>query len=489
MKTDGIAFENEVRKLKIVVIGGGASGMVAAITAARLGAEVILFEKEERVGRKLLATGNGKCNYSNEKWDGTEYYSSDPAFVRTVLERVTPEETLDFFKDLGIWPRVDSEGRIYPSSEQAASVVDVLRMEVERLKIEVICEHWIKGIIAVPEGGGFNLVSHQNKRLHCDKVIVACGGKAGGQYGCSGDGYFLAEALGHTCVEPQPALVQLTSEAGFLKQLKGVRAKGRVTLLCGEDGEIHQNKKGKKGILGLRTGKGKKERKEERNGIEMVDSEGDATGESCREAGLPENADKLRAIGWEDGEIQFTEQGLSGICVFNLSGAAMRRRLAGAVCKIQIDLFPQMEQEEFRRMMRQRLEQAQHKTAEDFLNGLINKKLIVVVLKQCGIEKMNMKASDISEEKCDEIAFFLKNWRVEISGAKSWNEAQTTTGGITLSEINPETMESRLKPGLHFAGEVVDVDGRCGGYNLQWAWSSGILAGKSAVGKTGMDSI
>ena len=148
-----------------------------------------------------------------------------------------------------------------------------------------------------------------------------------------------------------------------------------------------------------------------------------------------------------------------------------------------------MEGEAFRSMMRQRLELSQHKTAEDFLNGLINKKLIVVVLKQCGIEKMNGKASDISGEKCDEIADFLKNWQVEISGARPWNEAQTTTGGIALSEIEPKTMESRLKPGLYFAGEVVDVDGKCGGYNLQWAWSSGILAGKSAAGEKGIEKM
>lgn len=441
--------------MKVVVVGGGASGMAAAITAARMGAEVVLFEKKERIGKKLLATGNGRCNYSNEKWDGTEYYSSDPSFVRTVFERVTPEETLGFFRELGIWPRVESGGRIYPSSEQAASMVDVLRMEVERLKIEVICECWIKGIIAAPEGRGFNLASHQNKRLHCDKVIIACGGMAGGQYGCCGDGYFLAETLGHTYVDPQPALVQLTSEAAFLKQLKGVRAKGRVTLLCREDGESFQGKKRKKELFGLKG--------EKHDGFE--------------------SARKFRNYGWEDGEIQFTEHGLSGICVFNLSGEAMRRRREGAVCIIQIDLFPQMEREEFRKMMRQRLNHSQHKTVEDFLNGLIHKKLIVVVLKQCGIEKMNGRASDISQEKCDEIADFLKNWQVEISGARPWNEAQTTTGGIVLSEIDPKTMESRLKSGLYFAGEVVDVDGRCGGYNLQWAWSSGILAGKNAACK------
>lgn len=416
--------------MKIVVIGGGASGMAAAIAAARKGAEVKLFEKEERLGRKLLATGNGKCNFSNSIYKDDVYNEDAADFVKKVFEKVSPEDTLKFFDEIGIYPRFESEGRIYPASEQASSVLDALRTEIERLEnIEVINLHWIKGIVHRREGG-FAIVSHRNMRLAADKVIIACGGSAGSQYGCEGDGHALAEMLKHEVKEPRPALVQLTSKAEYFKQLKGVRAKGRVTLTV-------------------------KEKKDDEAVI--IDSEKD--------------------------EIQFTETGLSGICIFNLSGRANRSLYEKKQCSIIIDLFPDIEQEEFREIMKIRLARSGHKTCEDFLNGLINKKLIPVVLKSCGIRKITEKAGTISEEQLIDIADFLKNWEVEISGSKSWSEAQCTSGGVELSQVNPENMESRLMPGLYFSGEVLDVDGKCGGYNLQWAWSSGLLAGESAAEK------
>lgn len=414
--------------MKIVVIGGGASGMTAAIAAARRGAEVKLFEKEERLGRKLLATGNGKCNYSNSIYNEDSYNENAAEFVKKTFEKVSPEDTLKFFDEIGIFPRHESEGRIYPSSEQASSVLDALRTEIERLEnIDVINLHWIKGIVHRREGG-FAVVSHRNMRLAADKVIIACGGSAGSQYGCEGDGHALAEMLKHEVIEPRPALVQLTSGSDYFKQLKGVRAKGRVTLAVKE----------KKGAE-----------------AEIIDS--------------------------EKGEIQFTETGLSGICIFNLSGRANRSLHEKKQCSIIIDLFPEIEQEEFREMMKTRFSRSGHKTCEDFLNGLINKKLIPVVLKNCGIKKITEKADTITEEQLMNVADFLKGWEVEITGSKSWSEAQCTSGGVELSQVNPENMESRLIPGLYFAGEVLDVDGKCGGYNLQWAWSSGLLAGASAA--------
>lgn len=413
--------------MDIIVIGGGASGMAAAITAARSGAKVTLFEKEARVGRKLLATGNGRCNYTNTTFEGRIYNEGSEDFVSRVFEEVSPEETIEFFKDLGIYPRYESGGRVYPASEQAASVVDALRFELDRLKnIEVIHDHWIKGVVRRQATGGFFVVSHRNMRLSADKVIIACGGRAGSQYGCEGDGHALAEAQGHTVVEPKPALVQLTCPEKYFQSLKGVRAKGEVRLIV-----------------------------KEKNGNES-------------EAGR------------EKGEIQFTEAGISGICVFDLSGRANRAMEDGKSCAAVMDLFPEMSEEDFKEMMKDRLKKSAHKSCENFLNGLINKKLIPVVLKSCGIKKIEAKSTEITEEQLEKIANMLKSWRVEIKGSKSWNDAQTTSGGVSLEEIDPETMESKLKKGLYFAGEVVDVDGRCGGYNLQWAWSSGILAGRSA---------
>lgn len=416
-----IMRKREAAIMKIVVIGAGASGMVAAITAARKGAEVVLFEKEERVGKKLLATGNGKCNYSNEIYTGSEYHCSDLSFVQTVLSKVTVEDTLEFFKELGVWPRVLSEGRIYPYSEQASSVLDALRTEIKRLKIEVICEHWIKGMVR-RETGGFNLVSQQNMRLRADKVILACGGRAGAQYGCDGDGHAIAEMLDHRVEEPVQALVQLTSDESYFKHLKGVRSKGQVSLVCKGD---------------------------------VLDT--------------------------EVGEIQFTEFGLSGICVFNLSGMAMRQIKQGEKVFVRIDLFPEIQMEELYQMMQTRWEQSQDKTLEEFLNGLVHKKVAVILLKLLKMEKLSMLVSDIKQEELNKLSFLMKNWNVPIQGSKGWNEAQTTSGGIVVEEIDPETMESKILQDLFFSGEVIDVDGKCGGYNLQWAWSSGILAGKSAA--------
>lgn len=414
--------------MDITIIGGGASGMAAAITAARAGAHVLLFEKEARVGRKLLATGNGKCNYTNTNYEGRIYNEGSEEFVSKVLGAVSPEETLEFFKDLGIYPRFESEGRVYPASEQAASVVDALRFEIDRLpNIEVIPGHWIKGIVRRQATGGFFTVSHQNMRKHADKVIIACGGRAGSQYGCEGDGFVLAEAQGHTLVEPRPALVQLTCTERYFQGLKGVRAKGEVTLLVkGRDGEAYE-------------------------------------------------------AGREKGEIQFTETGISGICVFDLSGRANRAIEDGGECAVIIDLFPELSVHDFVVMMKDRLEKSKHKSCENFLNGLINKKLIPVVLKESGVKKIEVKSSEITPEQLKNICRMLKHWRVGVTGSKSWSDAQTTSGGIRLDEVNPETMESKIQHGLYFAGEVLDVDGRCGGYNLQWAWSSGILAGRSAA--------
>ena len=412
--------------MNVIVIGGGASGMAAAITAARAGAQVTIFEKEERLGRKILATGNGKCNMSNARWDGSEYNEAGRAFAETVLSKVSPGETLEFFEELGIFPREDAEGRIYPSSEQAASVLDALRFEVERLKIKVIYGEWIKGVVP-QRSGDFAVVSHVNTRMRAEKVIVACGGDAGRQYGCEGDGFALAEMVGHTVKETVPALVGLTSNEKYFKQLKGVRAKGAVTLTA-----------------------------QAQNGEEEV-------------------------LGTSRGEIQFGETGLSGICVFDLSGRANRAMKEEKRCTMTLDLFPDMEHAAFLEMMRRRLILSAHKSCEDFLNGLIHKKLIPVVLKQCGVEKLNDKAEKITEDQLEQISYMLKHWDVRINGSRPWNDAQTTSGGVELSEIDPNTMESKLHPGLYFTGEVVDVDGRCGGYNLQWAWSSGILAGRSAA--------
>lgn len=410
------------KQTQVAVIGGGASGLAAAAAAAAAGAFVMVLEKEERVGRKLLATGNGRCNYSNRYVDIKDYRSRDLDKAEKILSRIGQKETLAFFERLGIWPRADESGRIYPSSEQAAAVLDVLRMELRRLGVEIFCGWPVKELKKDPKGG-FRIIGQKGEEKKADRVIIACGGMAGAQYGCSGDGYALARAFGHQIIKPLPALVQLSAKGDFFRHLKGVRAKGRVCL----------------------------------------EWEGTVVAE-------------------QSGEIQFTQWGLSGICIFDLSGQAMELLDQGKDCGICIDLFPQIQPEAFYSRILSRLSVSGHKSAEEFLEGMIHKKLIGVVLRACGVESPAVPASELGEKRIHAIAAMLKGWRIPVTGARPWSEAQTTSGGVRLSQIDPGTMESLLQKGLYFAGEVLDAQGRCGGYNLQWAWSTGLLAGRSAAG-------
>lgn len=379
----------------IMVIGGGPSGMAAAISAARNGAgKVRLIEKNSEPGRKLLATGNGRCNLTNTGCEGAE-------------------ETLDFFSELGLLTRAEEEGRVYPYSEQASAVRDALVNELEDRKVEILCGMEVKTV--EKNGSGFMIITAVGKKFHSDALILAVGGKAGPQYGSTGDGYRFAKAFGHSVVRLMPSLVQMVSEEPFFKELKGVRAKGQAQLLRDE-----------------------------------------------------------KVIGAETGEIQFTEEGLSGICIFNLS----RKYVRGD--RIRIDLFPGYGEGDLEDILSRRAGTLENRNLIQFFNGVLHKKLIPVVLEKLSLDK-DRKAAGLGPKEIRETVRFLKGWNISISGTKGWKEAQVTAGGVDLNEVDPETMESRLVPGLYFAGELLDYDGDCGGYNLQWAWSSGLIAGKSAA--------
>lgn len=379
----------------ITVIGGGPSGMTAAISAARHGAgKVRLIEKNSEPGRKLLATGNGRCNLTN-----------------TGCEKV--EETLVFFEELGLLTRVEEEGRVYPYSEQAAAVRDALVNELMERKVEILCGTEVQA--AEKKGSGFVITTANGKELRSDVLILAAGGKAGPQYGSTGDGYRFAKAFGHTVVRLLPSLVQMVSEETFFKELKGVRAKGRAELI--REGNV-------------------------------VDA--------------------------ENGEIQFTEEGLSGICIFNLS----RKYVRGDI--IRIDLFPGYGEDRLEDMISKLAGTLRNRNMAQFFSGVIHKRLAPVVLKMLCIDE-EQKAAGLEPEEIRKMVRLLKGWNISISGTKGWKEAQVTAGGVDLDEVDPETLESRLVPGLYFAGELLNFDGKCGGYNLQWAWSSGLIAGKSAA--------
>jgi predicted Rossmann fold flavoprotein len=344
--------------------------MTAAISAARHNAEKVrLIEKNSEPGRKLLATGNGRCNLTNTDCEGVE-------------------EILGFFSELGLLTRVEEEGRVYPYPEQASAVRDALVSELEDRKAEVLCGLEVQTISK--KDSCFVITTADGREYRSDALILATGGKAGPQYGSAGDGYRFAKSFGHNVVRPMPSLVQTVSEEPFFKELKGVRAKGQAKL--------------------VREG---------------------------------------RVVDAETGEIQFTEEGLSGICIFNLSRKYVREDI------IRIDLFPEYGEDRLIEIISKRAGMLENRSMSQFLNGMLHKKLIPVVLGMLCLDA-NRKASGLDLKEVKRIVRFLKGWDIPISGTKGWKEAQVTSGGVDLDEIDLSTMESRLVSGLYFAGELLD---------------------------------
>lgn len=407
-------------KKTVIVIGGGASGMMAAIHAAGAGACVTILEHTDRVGKKILATGNGRCNMTN-LYQGEECYrSQNPGFPMKVLEQFPVSKTLEFFEGLGILPK-SKNGYIYPNSEQASAVLDVLRTELERRKIDVVCGCQVTKIRR-DAGCGFR-VNSSSGRFGADSLILAAGSKAAPNTGSDGSGYELARRLGHQVITPLPALVQLRCREKHYKQLAGIRTEARLTL--------------------------------------YVDG---------------------KAADTQTGELQLTDYGISGIPTFQLSRYASVALDKGRPVKVVIDYLPQQTLEETRRYLEARRSSLGEKTAEEWMTGLLNKKLSAVLLKLSGIS-MGEKIRDVDAGRWDRLLRQIKEYETVVTAANPFENAQICCGGVDTREVHPDTMESILVPGLYLAGELLDVDGICGGYNLQWAWSSGALAGRSAAGK------
>jgi hypothetical protein len=383
---------------KVAVLGGGASGIMAAITAARCGAEVTLVEKNHRIGKKLLMTGNGRCNFTNINLKADDYNS---AFVRDALEAFSPTETIAFFKETGLISALEEGGRVYPASGQASAVLEVLLLELKRRNVKIVCDFNVNKISKSKTG--FEIVSKDGEKILADKVIASFGGKAAPKTGSDGGGYRLLESIGHSITPVSCALVQLKTD----RSIKGVRAKAMVTL-----------------------------------------------------------GDKKEA-----GEVQFTEYGLSGIPVFNLSRYAQKGDI------ITLDLMPDYSENELFEYLKNRNEQS----LETYLVGIVNKQLGQMLLKDCGIGKLSRNSRELKEFEIEKIAKTIKNWHFTVTGKMPWENAQVTRGGVRLLEVFSKTMESKLIRGCYITGEMLDIDAPCGGFNLQWAWSSGFAAGKSAA--------
>ncbi len=387
--------------MTVMIIGGGASGMMAALKASERH-DVILIERQSRMGRKLLATGNGRCNLTNTELTMANYHGEAPEFCRYALENFSVEKTLEFFRSLGLLTVTERSGRVYPYSDSANSVADVLRLPLEQrenVKIVTGCE-----IRSIVRRKGRFIATSETEEFVSDAVIVCCGGAAGAKLGGTDLGYRLLSSFGHSRTKLYPSLVQLRTDTTYIRSLKGVRAEVEV---CS-------------------------------NGI-------------CNR-----------------GEIQFTDYGVSGPVIFEMS------RRVGEM--ISIDFLPELSQDEVMNMLQSRIRSMPKLKSEDLLTGILHNRLGRTLLRACGCS-LEVPCDTLAGET-EKIARCVKRFSVRILGSMGMEQAQVTAGGIKTGEFRPDTLESRICKGLYAAGEVLDIDGDCGGYNLQWAWSSGYLAGE-----------
>lgn len=403
--------------VQVLIIGAGASGMVAAISAAREGADVTLIEHMDRVGKKILSTGNGKCNYTNEVQGLSCYRGNDPAFVLPAISEFGKNETIEFFYDLGIFPK-EKNGYYYPQNEQASSIVDVLSQEMDRLKVKVLtsCEL----IQTSKEKDSFHIWTSRGE-FRADSLIFACGLKALPKSGSDGSALIHIEKFGHSIIPIVPALVQLVLRDDSRKMINGIRMDINV--------KIRSDHK----IL-------------------------------CEDRG----------------EVQLTDYGASGIPTFQVSRYASELLQKKRPCFLVFDYLPFLSMEELLQELTVRFHKKDDKTISESLNGLLNKKFIPYIIKKANLST-ETKSVSVTRNQIEQLAHILKTQELPITGTKDFTQAQVCAGGVRTSELIPSTMESKLVKHLFFAGEVMDIDAVCGGYNLQWAWSSGFLAGKYAV--------
>lgn len=401
--------------MKICVIGAGASGLLAAISAKEQGADVFILERNTKIGRKILATGNGRCNFTNV--DATHNHYNHPSFVKPIFEQFGPDKTINFFEGLGIEPKIEDLGKTYPLSEQASSIVDVLEYELDRLSIKVFYESFVDN------------VSFKNQKFHIktnhqtfisDRVILATGGKALPKSGSDGHGYDIAKYLGHKITPIFPALVKLKLDYPYLKQMDGVKIKASAELMH-------------KGV----------------------------------------------SIHYEYGDVLFTKYGISGPTILQISRKANELLIEKEEIYIKVTLIDHLEIKD----LIERFKKLRDKPIEMALIGLVHKKLIHPLLKEAGIHKFHEVVHQIERKSLMRLIHLLLDWRFLIVGSKDYDDAQVTAGGIDIVDIDSMTLESKIQRGLYITGEVLDIDALCGGYNLQWAWSSGYVAGKYAAKK------
>lgn len=402
-----------MKNYDLIIVGGCSAGIVAAINAKRRNPDmkIAILEKLPRIGKKLLATGNGKCNLTNETAVMHDYIGKD--FASYAFAKYSPETVKEFFASLGLLCYTDSCGRVYPESNTASSVVDALRFELERLNIDVFCD---TPVTEIRHKSDFVI----NGEFVCKKLIIAAGGKSSPSQGSDGSGYALAKSLGHSITKLYPALVPLCASPEITKPMKGVRVRN-VTLTLKGDKKIAQT----------------------------------------------------------SGEILFTDYGLSGIAAMELAAPA-QKYIDDVKCNpfTYIDFMPDMNYNELVDYLINLNKIKGLVNIDNLLTGFLPKAVGIAVCKACKLYKADKLISELSEKDMRKIAEKIKNFPLEVTGSKDFKDAQVTSGGIKTDEIGKKTMQSKICKNLYFAGEIIDVDGGCGGFNLQWAWASGMLAGE-----------
>lgn len=431
-----MAYAQDTVHHKLLIIGAGASGLMAAITARDLGMDVALVEGNDRIGKKIAMTGDGRCNISNDSTvTETEtdedaataallgkYHGSQPEFPLAVLRQFGIRQTVDFFHVLGLPLTRLKEGLLYPMSFQAASVVELLELALEERDIPVYLGRKVRDITVSAGQPRFRLTcqtdTEEQVEYTSEYLFLCTGGLTGQNAGTDGSGYTLAERLGHTLVKPVPGIVPLKVKYPYLKALSGLKLQGQAHLLV--------------------------------NG---------------------------KALPSEAGEIHYTDYGFSGPPILKLGRSASVHLARGDSVSVVIDLMPERTEEELTAFLEMNWAKFAHRTVAESFTGFLHKKMVTVLLKEAGIDQQpDLLCRQLSPKLKETFHRLLKRWSFKVTGTQSFEQAQVTAGGIATKELVADTLESRRVPGLYLAGEVMDVDGDFGGYNLQWAWSSGFAA-------------
>jgi predicted Rossmann fold flavoprotein len=396
----------------MLIVGAGAAGMAAAITLARSGRKVTLLEANDAPGKKILVSGNGRCNIGNRRIEPGRYHCSDPDFVPRVLRGFDASRIETFLRSLGLELEEEEEGKLFPMGRKASTVVRLLTRECQRLDVKLVTSCRVTGIEKTEKG--FRVESAEGAYTD-ERLLLAAGSPAAPQLGGSNAVMLLAQRLGHSLIPPRPALAALESDERWPKRAAGVKLPVRLTLLA--DG---------------------------------------------KEAAVRE------------GDLLFTDYGVSGLAALDLSREVSLRLAAWEYCELRIDLLPRFSRERLERLLLERIDKKRNLPLPLWLEGLLHPKLVPVILERAKVGIDN--EATLHRKAVKKLVYTLKHLTLPIGKVRDFRYAEVATGGIDVAEVDPETLESRSVPGLHFAGEILDVDGDRGGFNFHWAWSTGIRA-------------